>query len=240
MQVTAHTLLFVTAVGLSIFILVVYMYSSDLTKPKPVVLPNGTKIILTDSNDHWHDKIKDKIQTTANLGFIHAFVASISVIVVSEIGDKTFFIAAIMAMRHSRLTTYSGAMGALATMTILSALLGNVVTKFVPRIYTYYLSSLLFACFGIKMLKDGYGMSPDEGTDEYEEVQHELEKAEAGDDLESGGGTMNNNSVKVNSQQRFNFHNIVTIIRRYISPIFVQAFIMTFLAVSFFFFMNTI
>ena len=35
---------------------------------------------------------------TTNLGFIHAFVASFSVIIVSEIGDKTFFIAAIMSM----------------------------------------------------------------------------------------------------------------------------------------------
>ena len=36
------------------------------------------------------------------LGFVHGFVASISVIIVSEIGDKTFFIAAIMAMQYSR------------------------------------------------------------------------------------------------------------------------------------------
>ena len=33
-----------------------------------------------------------------------AFVKSLGVILVSEIGDKTFFIAAIMAMRNSRLT----------------------------------------------------------------------------------------------------------------------------------------
>lgn len=37
-----------------------------------------------------------------SVGFFHAFVAAFSVIIVSEIGDKTFFIAAIMAMRHSR------------------------------------------------------------------------------------------------------------------------------------------
>ena len=36
------------------------------------------------------------------LGFYHGFAASISVIIVSEIGDKTFFIAAILAMNHSR------------------------------------------------------------------------------------------------------------------------------------------
>ncbi|KAJ8922476.1 hypothetical protein NQ315_007504 [Exocentrus adspersus] len=55
-----------------------------------------------------------------NVGFIHAFVASLSVILVSEIGDKTFFIAAIMAMRHPRLTVFAGAISALVLMTILS------------------------------------------------------------------------------------------------------------------------
>lgn len=55
-----------------------------------------------------------------NVGFLHAFVASISVILVSEIGDKTFFIAAIMAMRHPRLTVFLGAISALVLMTILS------------------------------------------------------------------------------------------------------------------------
>ena len=36
------------------------------------------------------------------LGFLHGFAASFSVIIVSEIGDKTFFIAAILAMKYSR------------------------------------------------------------------------------------------------------------------------------------------
>ena len=58
-----------------------------------------------------------------DLGFIHAFVASLSVIVVSELGDKTFFISAIMSMRHSRLTVYLGAMTALVFMTIMSGML---------------------------------------------------------------------------------------------------------------------
>lgn len=58
-----------------------------------------------------------------NLGFVHAFVASFSVIIVSELGDKTFFIAAIMAMRHMRLTVFGGAIAALALMTVLSGML---------------------------------------------------------------------------------------------------------------------
>ena len=45
--------------------------------------------------------------------FMSAFIASISVILVSEIGDKTFFIAAIMSATYARLTVFSGAMSAL-------------------------------------------------------------------------------------------------------------------------------
>lgn len=54
------------------------------------------------------------------LGFIQAFIGSFSVIVVSELGDKTFFIAAIMAMRHPRVMVFLGAILALAFMTVLS------------------------------------------------------------------------------------------------------------------------
>lgn len=63
---------------------------------------------------------KEDTDTQTNLGFIHAFVAAISVIIVSELGDKTFFIAAIMAMRYNRLTVLAGAMLALGLMTCLS------------------------------------------------------------------------------------------------------------------------
>ncbi len=55
-----------------------------------------------------------------DMGFIHAFVASLSVVIVSELGDKTFFIAAIMAMRHSRGVVFAGAISALFIMTVMS------------------------------------------------------------------------------------------------------------------------
>ncbi|ESP02137.1 hypothetical protein LOTGIDRAFT_212670 [Lottia gigantea] len=156
-----------------------------------------------------------------NLGFIHAFIASLSVIIVSELGDKTFFIAAIMAMRHSRLTVLIGALGALVVMTILSALLGFATTV-IPRIYTYYVSSILFAIFGLKMLKEGWYMSADEGQEEYEEVQADLRKKEEErerqnmpvQDMESG---------IIRTPGRSFFKGIL-------STIFLQAFVMTFIA----------
>lgn len=48
----------------------------------------------------------------------------------------------------------------------------------IPRVYTYYISTALFALFGLKMLKDGYYMSPNEGQEELEEVQSDLRKRE--------------------------------------------------------------
>lgn len=112
---------------------------------------------------------------SASLDFVHGFVASISVIIVSELGDKTFFIAAIMSMRHSRLVVFSGAILALGLMTVLSAVLGYATTV-IPRKYTLYISSALFLFFGLKMLKEGYEMDANEGQEELEEVQAELKK----------------------------------------------------------------
>lgn len=57
---------------------------------------------------------------SAKDGFIGGLISSFSMIVVSELGDKTFFIAAIMAMRHSRLIVFAGAITALGLMTVLS------------------------------------------------------------------------------------------------------------------------
>lgn len=38
----------------------------------------------------------------AGSAFFQAFMTSLSVIAASEVGDKTFFIAAVMAMKNSR------------------------------------------------------------------------------------------------------------------------------------------
>lgn len=151
-----------------------------------------------------------------DIKFIHAFVASLSVIIVSEIGDKTFFIAAIMAMRHSRITVFAGAIGALATMTVLSAVLGYATT-IIPRWFTYYVSTALFFLFGLKMLKEGYDMSPDEGKEELEEVQADLRKKdEEGEkqDVETG---------VIRTPQRRILYSLF-------SRIFIQSFTLTFLA----------
>lgn len=161
----------------------------------------------------------------AQLGFVHGFLASLSVILVSELGDKTFFIAAIMAMRHPRLIVFSGAISALALMTILSAVFGLAAT-IIPRVYTYYISTALFAIFGLKMLKDGYSMSASDAQEELEEVQLDLKKREDELDKDSSQTLMQDpeSGTPVRKPRSTGLAAYMT------SRVLLQAFTMTFVA----------
>lgn len=152
--------------------------------------------------------------------FVHAFVASLSVILVSELGDKTFFIAAIMAMQHSRWIVFLGAITALALMTILSAVFGLAAT-FIPHIYTFYISTALFVFFGLKMLWEGYRMTAKDTKNELEEVQSDIRRRE----IELRSSTL---SQDAESTQTLDTSNKSA---RFITwKIILQAFTMTFLA----------
>ncbi len=110
---------------------------------------------------------------------LHSFVLSLAMILVSEIGDKTFLVAALMAMKHDRLVVFSAAFGALITMTVLSAVLGHAVPTLIPKRLTSFLAAGLFLVFGARMLREGMAMSPDEGvTAEMQEVEQELAEKE--------------------------------------------------------------
>eukprot|EP00931_Biecheleriopsis_adriatica_P065577 TRINITY_DN40083_c0_g1_i1.p1 TRINITY_DN40083_c0_g1~~TRINITY_DN40083_c0_g1_i1.p1 ORF type:complete len:273 (+),score=41.64 TRINITY_DN40083_c0_g1_i1:79-819(+) len=107
-----------------------------------------------------------------------AFSNSFVMILVTELGDKTFFIAALLAMRHDRLAVFAGAAGALAIMTALSTGLGLVGAALLSRKYTHWAAVILFVYFGIKllfeaiqMLRSGTGTGPSE---ELEEVEQSL------------------------------------------------------------------
>jgi len=100
-------------------------------------------------------------------------------ILFSEVGDKTFLIAALMAMKHDRLLVFSAALSALITMTILSAVLGHAVPTLIPKRFTNFLASGLFLIFGGRLLKEGLAMDPNEGVAaEMQEVEQELAEKE--------------------------------------------------------------
>lgn len=100
-------------------------------------------------------------------------------ILVSEIGDKTFLIAALMAMRHDRALVFTAAFGALVVMTVLSAVLGHAVPTLIPERLTHFAAAVLFLVFGAKMVREGLAMDPSEGVgEEMKEVEMELEEKE--------------------------------------------------------------
>jgi putative Ca2+/H+ antiporter (TMEM165/GDT1 family) len=86
-----------------------------------------------------------------------AFTAGLLLITVSELGDKTFFIAVILSMQHSRRLVFAGVVAALAAMTILSVGVGQAVSL-LPKLYIYYAEIVLFIAFGIKLLYEGSKM----------------------------------------------------------------------------------
>ncbi|KAI4722860.1 UPF0016-domain-containing protein [Aureobasidium sp. EXF-10727] len=109
----------------------------------------------------------------------HSFVLAFTMIIFSEIGDKTFLVAALMAMRHPQLVVFSGAFSALIAMTVLSAVLGHAVPTLLPKHLTAWLAAGLFLIFGGKLLREGLEMDKDAGVgEEMQEVEAELEEKE--------------------------------------------------------------
>ncbi len=107
-----------------------------------------------------------------------AFSKGLSLITVSELGDKTFFIAVILAMRHSRKIVFAGVLGALAAMTIISVLVGQVASL-LPAKYVHYGEIILFVGFGLKLLYDAMQMPQDSCDVEIvAEATEVVEKAE--------------------------------------------------------------
>mmetsp|Transcript_15956 Transcript_15956/g.21370 ORF Transcript_15956/g.21370 Transcript_15956/m.21370 type:complete len:216 (-) Transcript_15956:47-694(-) len=94
-------------------------------------------------------------------------------ILATEIGDKTFFIAAVLSMRNDRRAIFGGAILALIVMTILSSMMGLVLPALLPRQYTHLVGGVLFLYFGVRLLLDSRSME-DKVSDELEEVEEEL------------------------------------------------------------------
>lgn len=106
----------------------------------------------------------------------------------SEIGDKTFLIAAILSMRQSRPVVFLGAFAALAVMSVLSALMGVMFPALLPRSLTTFAAAVLFGVFGARMLLDGLKMTGDELGEEWDEAQKEVDEEEVAMDGGGSGG----------------------------------------------------
>ncbi|PVU85476.1 hypothetical protein BB559_007006 [Furculomyces boomerangus] len=203
--------------------------------------------------------------------FKESVTQSFLVVLFSEIGDKTFLIAAILAMKHPRFIIFSASCAALWLMSLLSAVVGNFMINFISQAYVSLIASITFIAFGIKMIMEAREMKNDVISDEINSIQEELNeqfdspsvseeklqmseslsnlsnKLEAGtlpmsksttalddlydhavkvDDLESQLFS-SNKSTRFGSKVSTSIHNLFSLL---LTPIFVQVFIMMFLA----------
>ena len=107
-------------------------------------------------------------------GFVSAFL----LIFFSEIGDKTFFIAVLLALQRGRGTVFAGTFGALALMTVISVALGrlfHVADEALPFQTDLPLDDILavvlLVVFGVKTILDaGEGTMSEEEEDAKEAV----------------------------------------------------------------------
>lgn len=106
-----------------------------------------------------------------------AFTAGLLLITISELGDKTFFIAMILAMRYPRRWVLAGVVMALATMTILSVAIGQILS-FLPQNYIHYAEIILFLIFGTKLLFEAWKMGDQANLDVLEEAEEAIESGE--------------------------------------------------------------
>jgi len=155
------------------------------------------------------DDVDDKKNAQAQQrgGFNDAFVSSLAMILVAELGDETFIIAAIMAMRHPRLIVLTGALSALAIMTVLSTALGVLAPMLISPKVVNKCAFVLYTFFGCRLFYIAWRSKP--GASMQEEVDEVAEK------------------IDVDKAPKSKTRRILS---RIFTPIFLEAFVLTFLA----------
>jgi putative Ca2+/H+ antiporter (TMEM165/GDT1 family) len=109
---------------------------------------------------------------------VATFGASLSAITLAELGDKTFFMALILAARHRGRDVFLGAFAALTAVTLLSLGLGYGLRELLPATVVPWLAAVLFLGFGIKLLIDAQGMGAQEAEEEEQEARQAIDEAE--------------------------------------------------------------
>uniref|UniRef100_A0A7N0UDI6 GDT1 family protein n=1 Tax=Kalanchoe fedtschenkoi TaxID=63787 RepID=A0A7N0UDI6_KALFE len=148
---------------------------------------------------------------------VQGFTKSLAMTVLSEIGDKTFFAAAILAMRYPRRLVLAGCLSALVVMTILSAVVGWAAPNLISRKWTHHITTVLFFGFGLWSLRDAY--KGEGGDDELGEVEAELDA-----DLKKNKETVKNDGKDDEDLKKQNR----TFLTQIVSPIFLKAFSINF------------
>jgi len=157
-----------------LLLLLLVVFTPVLPSPLPPPLPDSSHIIYHASAPH-HPFTSTVHLPTFTPSQSNAFFLALLMILFSEIGDKTFFIAAILAVRTPSRVVFAGAAAALVVMSILSAVLGSLVAPNVAsRRWVTLAAGVLFFFYGVKNAHDAYNMPNDAQDEELQEVEQEI------------------------------------------------------------------
>jgi len=109
-----------------------------------------------------------------------AFGSSFTAITLAELGDKTFFMALILAARHRPRWVFIGAFAALVVVSLISLALGFGFRGLLPQMLLKWLAVVLFIGFGVKLLIDANG-----AEDQTNEAALAVAKAESNQKINS-------------------------------------------------------
>lgn len=108
-----------------------------------------------------------------------AFGSSLTAITLAELGDKTFFMALILSVRHRARWVFIGSFAALTAVTLISLALGYGLRELLPQSLVPWLAAVLFLSFGIKLLIDAQGMAANAAIEEKAEAEQAINTAES-------------------------------------------------------------
>lgn len=126
----------------------------------------------------------------AEASSLAAFGSSLTAISLAELGDKTFFMALVLAVRHPRRWVFVGAFAALAAVTLISLGLGYGLKEILPNAVVPWLATVLFLGFGLKLLFEAQGLGKGAANGEAEEAEATVNEAESSKNFETAWGVI--------------------------------------------------
>jgi putative Ca2+/H+ antiporter (TMEM165/GDT1 family) len=158
--------------------------SLSLGSLRAPMIATGAAIWIAMSDPALAGPIQDLTASSSQL--TEGFVQGLLLIFFSELGDKTFFIALLLALQKPKNLVFLGTFGALAVMTIVSVVIGqslHILDEMVPQAQGFpwddAIAVLLLLGFGVQTIRNAKN-AEETAAEEKEEAAEEVALLTAG------------------------------------------------------------
>ncbi|XP_030452025.1 GDT1-like protein 5 [Syzygium oleosum] len=103
---------------------------------------------------------------------VQGFTKSLAMTMLSEVGGRTFCVAAILAMQYPRKSVLLGCLISVTAKTVISAMVGWAAQSLLSKKWSHHVTAFLFFLFALRSLWEGF-TKDDDDNEELEEVEKE-------------------------------------------------------------------